>query len=116
MAGWEEVAGEHRRAAARRRSGAGAGTPLPAQAARVGIERCRAQVPRTVEPGLRPGHAGGGLVADTTRCTHGEPDAGELARPVRRAAGGRTPAARPTLAPRRPPRASSVFAPPPRCP
>src|SRR4051812_35609498 len=61
--GWEEVVGEHWRAAARPRWGQAAGTSYPAQAARVGIGGCRARVPRSVEPGLRPGDAVGRLVA-----------------------------------------------------
>src|SRR5215218_9513429 len=41
------------------------------------------------------------------RCAHGEPDAGELARPVRRGAARRPPAERPAPAPRRRPCAST---------
>src|SRR5919108_6120437 len=66
MVGREEVAGEHRRAVPGRRRGTGAGTSLPAQAARAGTK--------------------------PTPCAHGEPDVVEVASPVRRAAARRPPA------------------------
>src|SRR5918996_6253630 len=66
MVGRREVAGEHRRAVPERRRGARAGASLPAQAAGVGTT--------------------------PTPCAHGEPDAVEVASPVRRAAARRPPA------------------------
>jgi hypothetical protein len=67
--GWREVAGEHQRVALGPRRGAAAGTSRPVQAARVGIARCQAQVPRSVEPGLRSRDVVGRVVA-------GEPEPG----------------------------------------
>src|SRR5436309_1787046 len=59
--GGKKVAGEHRRAVADARGGRGPGTSPPAQAAQVGIDRQAEEVPRPVEPRVRPRHPPGGV-------------------------------------------------------
>src|ERR687897_3683512 len=78
MVGRKEVAGEYRRAVPERRGGAGAGTSLPAQAARVGRrlhENAPLRVPRRAGCGesRTSGSEGGGEETTGRKSRHWRP-------------------------------------------